>query len=77
MGNFKTTLNGIDFNGRNWKECFPIEDYKRIPTQVRKLIGIGKSYAKKAATEPIDTKRKVSEVTQQEQHDQRVAMTLS
>ena len=77
MGNFKTTLNGIDFNSRNWSKRFSEEDYKRILTQVRKLIGIGKLfYAKKASTDPIDTKRKVSKVTQQEQCDQRVDMVL-
>ena len=64
------------FDGKNWDQSFSQEDYKQILVQIRKLIGIGKEYARMQALEPIiDTKQKVSKVTQQEQHDRRLAMS--
>ena len=63
-GNFKNTLNGIQFTATNWEKY-----YKKIPSQVRRLIGIGKDHAKTQLSFPepaISPKQNTSKVSYQE-----------
>ena len=40
---YVTHCNGVLFNDKNWFKGMSNDDYKRIPTQMRKLIGIAKA----------------------------------
>ena len=43
MTSYYTHYNGISFNDKNWDKHLDNEDYKCIPTQIKKLIGFAKA----------------------------------
>ena len=78
---YKNSINGVSFNAKNWNGHFETKDYKCFPLQLRKLIGLGKAEMKKNGGNELtfqnnDSKRKASQVAEDERVDSRVTMAL-
>ena len=76
---YKNSINGVSFNAKNWNGHFETKDYKCFPLQLRKLIGLGKAEMKKNGGNELtfqnnDSKRKASQVAEDERVDSRVTM---
>ena len=61
---FHNHINGVMFDADNWKYRWPAEEWSHFPTQLKKLISVGKNSLKTKRRD--GNKRKASKVSQDE-----------